>query len=219
MKNKTAILIDGAFFLKRFNKTYGYSLDPVYVAKKMYSMSMNHLKKDNDHLHRIFFYDCYPFDKRQHNPISNKCIDFAKTDISKFKLLFFEELKRKRKVALRLSSLHDSKHWKIKPNVLKTLFKKEKDINDLTENDVEYGIQQKGTDIMIGIDIASLVFKKQVDRIILISGDSDFIPAAKLARREGIDFILDPMWVPIKPKLFEHIDGLHSECPKPQKKK
>ncbi|KKL84872.1 hypothetical protein LCGC14_1960370 [marine sediment metagenome] len=27
-----------------------------------------------------------------------------------------------------------------------------------------------------------------------ISGDSDFIPAAKLARREGLDVILDPMW-------------------------
>ena len=45
---------------------------------------------------------------------------------------------------------------------------------------------------------------------ILIAGDSDFVPAAKLARREGIDFLLDPMWNPIKPHLFEHIDGLHS---------
>ena len=60
----------------------------------------------------------------------------------------------------------------------------------------------------IGLDIASLAFKKQVDQIILISGDSDFVPAAKLARREGIDFILDPLYSPIKPDLFEHIDGL-----------
>lgn len=60
----------------------------------------------------------------------------------------------------------------------------------------------------IGLDIASLAFKHQVDQIILISGDSDFVPAAKLARREGIDFILDPLYNPIKPDLFEHIDGL-----------
>ena len=66
----------------------------------------------------------------------------------------------------------------------------------------------------IGIDIASLAYKKQVDQIILISGDSDFVPAAKLARREGIDFILDPMWTKIKPNLFEHIDGLHSNWKK-----
>ncbi|MCB0690604.1 MAG: NYN domain-containing protein [Saprospiraceae bacterium] len=62
----------------------------------------------------------------------------------------------------------------------------------------------------IGLDIASITLKKQVDQIILIAGDSDFVPAAKLARREGIDFLLDPMWNPIKPHLFEHIDGLHS---------
>ncbi|MFD2722216.1 NYN domain-containing protein [Ignatzschineria indica] len=45
----------------------------------------------------------------------------------------------------------------------------------------------------IGIDISSLTLKKLVKQIILIAGDADFVPAAKLARREGIDFILDPM--------------------------
>jgi len=67
----------------------------------------------------------------------------------------------------------------------------------------------------IGLDIASLAYKKLVDKIVLISGDSDFVPAAKLARREGIDFVLDPMWNHINPDLHEHIDGLHSTCPKP----
>lgn len=56
--------------------------------------------------------------------------------------------------------------------------------------------------------------KKQVDRIVLISGDSDFIPAAKFARREGIDFILDPMQQSIDDELYEHIDGLRSCLPK-----
>ena len=50
---------------------------------------------------------------------------------------------------------------------------------------------------------------------LLISGDSDFVPAAKLARREGIDFVLDPMWSAIRPDLHEHIDGLKSTCPRP----
>lgn len=48
-----------------------------------------------------------------------------------------------------------------------------------------------------------------------ISGDSDFIPTAKLARREGIDFILDPMWNHVDPMLLEHIDGLKSFSKKP----
>lgn len=42
----------------------------------------------------------------------------------------------------------------------------------------------------IGIDVATLSLKKQVDRIILISGDRDMIPAIKLARREGVQVIL-----------------------------
>ena len=75
---------------------------------------------------------------------------------------------------------------------------------------------QKRVDIKIGLDIASMALKKQIQQIILISGDSDFVPAAKLARREGIDFILDPMWNPIKPHLFEHIDGLISKIDRPK---
>lgn len=73
---------------------------------------------------------------------------------------------------------------------------------------------QKGVDMRIGVDISSLAFKKQVEQIILISGDSDFVPAAKQARREGIDFILDPMRSPIKDDLFEHIDGMRTKAPK-----
>ena len=71
-------------------------------------------------------------------------------------------------------------------------------------------VDQKGVDMKIGLDIASLAYKKQVDQIVLVSGDSDFVAAAKLARREGIDFILDPLFNPIKPDLFEHIDGLRT---------
>jgi len=50
----------------------------------------------------------------------------------------------------------------------------------------------------------------------LIAGDSDFVLAAKLARREGIDFILDPMWNPIRPGPHEQIDGLMSTYLKPK---
>lgn len=82
------------------------------------------------------------------------------------------------------------------------------DKSDLTDADLKLNIEQKGVDMRIGIDIASLAYKKLVNQIILISGDSDFVPAAKQARREGIDFILAPMGATIKADLFEHIDGL-----------
>lgn len=44
--------------------------------------------------------------------------------------------------------------------------------------------------------------------MILIAGDSDFVPSAKFARKEGVDFILDPMLNNIDSTLHEHIDAL-----------
>jgi uncharacterized LabA/DUF88 family protein len=68
-----------------------------------------------------------------------------------------------------------------------------------------------------GLDIASMAHKRQVSQMVLISGDSDFVPAAKYARREGIDFILDPLRANIRPDLSEHIDGLKTWVAKTQK--
>jgi uncharacterized LabA/DUF88 family protein len=67
----------------------------------------------------------------------------------------------------------------------------------------------------IGLDVSALAYKRLVDQIVLVAGDSDFVPAAKLARREGIDFIPDPMWHRIRSDLNEHIDGLRSTAPRP----
>jgi uncharacterized LabA/DUF88 family protein len=62
----------------------------------------------------------------------------------------------------------------------------------------------------IGIDITTLTLKKQVDTIVLVTGDSDFVPAAKVARREGVEFILDPMRQAVNDDLHEHVDGVIS---------
>lgn len=120
------------------------------------------------------------------------------------------ELKQRRKFAIRLGKLASRPNYNLKPEVTKNLLLGKIALSDLKESDFDFNSQQKGVDMKIGIDIASLAFKKQVDQIILIAGDSDFVPAAKMARREGIDFILDPMGAPIKDDLFEHIDGLEN---------
>ena len=99
------------------------------------------------------------------------------------------------------------------PEITKELLSGKKKLEDLKEDDVYMEIRQKGIDMKIGVDISSLALKKLVDTIILVAGDADFVPAAKLARREGIDFILHPMFAHIDPDLFEHIDGLSSYKP------
>jgi uncharacterized LabA/DUF88 family protein len=80
----------------------------------------------------------------------------------------------------------------------------------LGEADLTLDLRQKGVDMRIGLDITSITLKQQADTIVLVAGDSDFVPAAKLARREGVEFILDPMWQAISDDLHEHIDGLAS---------
>lgn len=89
-------------------------------------------------------------------------------------------------------------------------------MQNLTDDDFVPALRQKGVDMRIGLDIASLTLKGQADTIILVSGDADFVPAAKLARREGVRFVLDPLWQEIPADLNEHIDGLTSGFPRPR---
>ena len=208
----TAILVDGGFFLIRYRALRG-NAPPETVARALHLMCRWHLRQEGSrrNLYRIFFYDCPPLEKKVHNPVSGKAIDYAKSPTAQWRLAFHDELRRLRKVALRLGYLNErSGHWALRPDKLKELLAGKIALTDLTERDVKYEVQQKGVDMHIGLDIAAMAFKKQVDQIILIAGDSDFVPAAKLARREGIDFVLDPMWASIRADLHEHIDGLSS---------
>jgi uncharacterized LabA/DUF88 family protein len=201
-----AILIDGGFFLKKYQHLVSKTATPKQVADDLFTFCISHV--ENDHLYRILYYDCNPLSIKIHNPLSKQLIDFGKTEIAIWRYKFFDELKRKRKVALRLGEIKTSKQWVIHPAKIKSLLKKEISVDDISHQDISLNMTQKGIDIKIGVDITSMAIKGNVRKIILISGDSDFVPAAKLARREGIDFILDPMRNNIDPTLFEHIDGL-----------
>lgn len=214
--HKTAILVDGAFYRKRAYYLFG-DKGPEERAKELSSYCHRHIKgeKEGTSLYRVFYYDCPPSDKQVYHPLLKKSINLGKTDDYKWAVEFLKELKHQRKFALRLGHLAEEQaEFLIQSEVQKKILNGSKNISELTEKDFYLSISQKGVDMRIGIDISSLAFKKQVDQIILISGDSDFVPAAKQARREGIDFILDPMRSPIKSDLYEHIDGIRTKAPK-----
>lgn len=210
---KTAILVDGGFYRKRAQKVLG-DLDAQSRAIELSNYCKRHLNshgESENELYRIFYYDCPPTTKRIFHPFLQKQVDLSKTDLYVWTNQFFDELKKKRKFALRLGKLAEEQAcYTIRPDVVKKLCNGKLSFSDLAENDFTLKIEQKGVDMKIGLDIASMAYKRQVDQIILISGDSDFVSAAKLARREGIDFILDSLGAPIKPDLFEHIDGLRT---------
>ena len=212
---KTAILVDGGFYRKRAKALWGMKTAEER-AKELAAYCLAHIQDWNEHvqktLYRVFYYDCEPISRKSvYHPLTGKNVDLDKSDTYKWSFQFLECLKSKRKFALRMGHISDYMNYNLKPSVTKDLFNGKRTLGSVTENDFVFNATQKGVDMKIGLDIASLAYKKQVDQIILIAGDSDFVPAAKLARREGIDFILDPMWADIRSDLFEHIDGLKSQ--------
>lgn len=212
--SKTAILVDGGFYRKRSLGLWGRH-SPQESADALITYARRHLKEHTyrHELYRIFYYDCPPVTKQVYHPLLGKTVNLSASAEYKWMQEFLECLKEKRKVALRLGKLDVSNSvYTLSYDNVKKICSHSLSVDELTEKSFELTIRQKGVDMKIGMDIASLSYKHQVDQIVLIAGDSDFVPAAKLARREGLDFILDPLGMEISKDrdLFEHIDGKRS---------
>lgn len=230
-----AVVIDGAYFLRRFKSRYP-SFDPTSpkaVAFGTAWLAAAHLEitsggtlpkltvdqgaitnidiswAENPELYRIFFYDCPPLLKRVHLPISRRTLDLAKTETARSRLAIHEELLNVRKVALRLGRLNDKVGWRAKPEAVERWVSDPK-IFGPTDEDFEIDTVQKGVDMRLGLDIAAMAFKRQISQLILVAGDADFVPAVKLARREGIDVVLDPMGGTPAKDLIAHVDGIRN---------
>ena len=211
MTISTAILVNGTFYRKRAQKMLG-SAKAEDRANELENYCMKHLSNSSQ-LHQIFYYDCLPEDKIIYHVYTKKNINYGESNFCSWMNTFINSLKAKRKFSLRLGKLvprYENEYHTLKTNVLKELFDGTKQFNELTEDDFMLSVEQKGLEMQIAIDIASLAYKKEVNRIVFISGDKDFLPAAKLARREGLDFILDPLFNHISSDIIEHIDGLET---------
>lgn len=211
-EENVAILVDGGFYQRRAKSLWGDKPAEDRVAELMdYCHRHLHSKHENCRLYRIFYYDCPPIEQNVYHPLLKKDVCLKKKPLYTYMSTFHDTLKCQRKVALRMGKLASNDlRYVLTPEAQKKLLRGSLAVDDLTEQDFTLNTEQKGVDMRIGLDISSMAFKQQVTRIILISGDSDFVPAAKLARREGIDFILDPMDAKISDDLSEHIDGIRS---------
>lgn len=204
----TAILVDGGFYRRRANTLFGEK-GPEDRATELVKYARRHIAQSRSSLYRIFYYDCPPSEKVLFHPLTRKQVNLAKSEQFEWTNAFFDALTHKRKVALRRGEeLETQQGYILKPDPLKKLLNNTLALDELTERDFKLEITQKGVDMRIGLDIASLAERQTVNQIVMITGDSDFVPAAKHARREGIDFILDPMWAPIAKSLSEHVDGI-----------
>lgn len=207
----TAILVDGGFYRRRAARLFGHK-SPDQRADELLEYCRRHVRKAKSRLYRIFYYDCPPSEKVVFHPLTRQSVNLAKTADHDWMQNFHKELVKRRKVALRRGELLETQSgYQLHNDKLKKLLAGSIGIEDLNERDFTLDITQKGVDMRLGLDIATLSANGHVNQIIMIAGDSDFVPAAKHARRAGIDFVLDPMWATISESLHEHIDGLW-EC-------
>ena len=58
----------------------------------------------------------------------------------------------------------------------------------------------------IGIDLAVLATKRLVSSVLIVTGDTDIIPAFKSARTEGLRVFLATLGVSVRPELRAHAD-------------
>jgi uncharacterized LabA/DUF88 family protein len=231
-----AFLIDGAYFLRRFKSLFPnlddksasdvrlglHRLVAVHLLARLknhpvwrdavVAQDIAHIKDldifETKELYRIFFYDSPPLKKRMHYPISGCAINFAKTDEAIFRDALHNQLKETRKVALRLGRLSDNHGWRLEKTVLEALLTGKRDWQSVTDNDFRLDTKQKGVDTRLGLDMAGLAYRRLVDQIVIVGNDADFVPATKMARREGIDVVLNAMGGHVAIDLQEHVDGV-----------
>ena len=140
----------------------------------------------------ILYYDCAPYVGTAKLPISGELREFKGSDG------WLRELARKDLFAVRRGTL---KFRGFKPR--KTPIPPK----ELSDADFAPDFEQKGVDMRIGLDIALMSDKRVVDKIILISGDTDCVPAMKYGRKGGMQIVV--IRFPnstIAPELLEHAD-------------
>ncbi len=106
--------------------------------------------------------------------------------------------------AQRMGDVHVSpRQWRIRPHVARTLIAAPRALADV---DFELDLSRKSVDMRLGIDMVRLALRGLVRTVIVVTGDSDFVPAFKFVRREGLKVILEPMGHNVRPELRHHAD-------------
>lgn len=189
-----AVLIDGEFMryrlqekLNRFPtkedfENFCTNLVARYHAEsKGYAAGRPAPPRGASHLYRIFFYTADPeVEDSLHTPI----------DVEPARRLI-KDLERESNVAVRRGTL-TFRGWKLRPDVIRREVPADESIT-IQGSKIKRNFKQKGVDMLIGLDIATLALKRLVSDIIVVTGDLDIVPAFKLARTEGLRVYVDMM--------------------------
>ncbi len=152
----------------------GHEYRPDFIASFAHECAT-----EDEEILRIFYYDCPPYRGAVRLPVSGEIHEFDGHDA------WLMELARKDLFAVRKGELK-FRGFSLKKSPQEHLRKG----RSLSDDDFRPVFQQKGVDMRIGLDIATLASGGILDRIILVSGDTDIIPAMKHARIEGLQVVM-----------------------------
>lgn len=199
-----AILLDGEFVKKvlgRRLKHFPSHADVMAeVARIQNAPSLAGLT-----LYRIFYYTADPATGTAVHPLDGSVINFGQHPAYARNVRLIDRIENEPDVAVRRGTLaHQG--WELGRSALRQLTAGTK--KSIVAQDVVPKIQQKGVDMRIGLDIATLALKRLVSTVVIVTGDSDLVPAMKLARREGVRVILDTLHKGkgVRPELKVHAD-------------
>lgn len=150
----------------------------------------------------MYYYDCEPCNAKTSTPVTNHAFLFEKTPQYKYGIQLLSDIKKLDFFEVRESALQFS-GWKLK----KSSYNK----TSLTDEDFEPELHQKGVDIKIGLDLAWISYNHIAERVIFVTGDSDFIPAIKTARRNGIFVYLVTLNHMVRSELPDNCDVCNSD--------
>jgi len=180
----TIVLIDGGF-LRSMARIAGKTYDPPLIERFAHAC----MGPDEECL-RILYYDCAPYVGNAILPVSGTVKNFTGSD------RWLHEI-----AALDL--------FAVRRGVLKFrgFQRKPKTGTPLKDSDFNPQFEQKGVDMRIGLDIAAYSAEHLAHRIILVTNDTDCVPAMKFARISGLQTVLIqvPKCKPA-PELIAHSD-------------
>jgi uncharacterized LabA/DUF88 family protein len=201
MSGKFAILMDGGFVKKKIKQRTS-NFPTVADFRSEIDRIKKHSALNGCELLRVYFYDAPPASGTMKNPIDQSTISLDAHQDHPRNVSLHQLLEVEPDFALRMgdSAIHG---WTIGQSALKSMAKKPR---SLAPNDMVPNIEQKGVDLRIGLDIARLALRQMVSAIVVVTGDSDLVPAFKFARREGCRVYLDHMGHGVKRELKVHAD-------------
>lgn len=196
-----AVLLGGGFLLKRLKSKLSMHATEADVLAECARIRA-HPRLAGHELLRIYWYDAPPARDAVRNPIDGAKLELANSDVYSRATSLLDKLELSPDFSLRLGELV-ARDWRLRAGVLKALAKAPR---PLAAGDIEPDLRQKGVDLRIGLDIARLALRQLVDVIVVVTGDSDLVPAFKFARREGLRVYLDHLEGAVKRDLKAHAD-------------